>query len=322
MKFLKLIVFPVLLFVVQISFSQNFNQAVKLYDDKSYDQAFTIFSSITKGNQRYAESRYYMGQISLQRLDFSKAEEYLKQAISTNGEVAKYHVAMTRVILQQISRASMLRQATLAGRLRTHLEEAVRLNPNDMNSSIMLVGFYMQAPSLMGGDSSKAKTLANNMRKISRADGFLAHALIAQMEKNPTEAESNYKKAITASPDSTKFHFSLAQFYQSQQDFSKALDVFDKAIAKFPNERNVLLQAGRVAALAGNDFSEKGKKYLNDYISNTSDKKDRTIADAYYFLGLIDKNDGNNQQAKSNFTAALAINPDHSRSQKALKELN
>lgn len=309
-------------FTTTSTFSQNFSQAVKLFNEKSYDEAFTIFNSIPRGNQRYAESRYYMGQISLQRQDLSKAEEYLKQAISTNGEVAKYHVAMTRVILQQISRSSMLRQATLAGRLRTHLEEAVRLNPNDMNSSIMLVGFYMQAPGLMGGDSSKAKTLASQMQKINRADGFLALGLIAQMEKNTSEAESNYKKAITASPDSSKSHVSLAQFYQSQQEYAKAINVMENAITKLPAERSLLLQAGRFAALGGKDFSEKGKKHLNSYIANTPDKKDRTLADAYYFLGLIENNEGNSTQAKRHFKSALSLNPDHTRSKNALKEFN
>jgi tetratricopeptide (TPR) repeat protein len=316
----------ILLFVLSIfsltTFSQNIAQANKLYQQKNYDEAFAIYKTVKSGSPQYAESRYFMGQVSFNKQDYSKAEEYLKQAIESNGNVAKYHVAMKNVYLRLISNASMLKQATLASRLRSHMEEAVRLNPNDMNTSIMLVGFYKQAPSIMGGSNDKANTLATQMTKLSKADGHLAYALIFQMDKDFDKAEKNYKSSISIAPDSVKYYYSLAQFYQSQSMNDKALETFEMAMVKFPDNRNLLLQTGRLYALSEQKDVSKGIGYLNSFINTSEDKTERSLGDAYYYLGLIEKNKNNKQLATNNFNKALNINPDHRWAKEALKELD
>ncbi len=304
-----------------VSFSQNFAQANKLYNEKKYDEAFAIYSTVKSGSPQYADSRYLMGQISFHKQDYSKAEEYLKQAIAANGNVAKYHVAMSNVIMRTISNASMIRQASLASKLRTHLEEAVRLNPNDTNSSLILIGFYMQAPGFMGGSSAKANTLAEAIMKRNKAEGHLAHALILQMDKDFAKSEEYYKKSISLAPDSARYYYSLAQFYQGQSKPLKALETYELAMAKFPENRNLLLQAGRVLATAENVDRVKAIDYLNRYINTSNDKSDRSIADAYYFLGLIEKNRNNKQLALTHLNNALKVNPNHRWAKEVIKEI-
>ena len=303
------------------SFSQNIAQANKLYNEKKYDEAFAIYSTVKGGSPQYADSRYHMGQILFYKQDYSKAEEYLKQAIAANSNVAQYHVAMTNVIMRMISNASMIKQASLASKLRSHLEEAVRLNPNDMNSSLILIGFYKQAPGIMGGSSDKATLLAEAIMKRNKAEGHMAQALIFQMDKDFTKSEENYKKSIALAPDSVRYYYSLAQFYQGQSKPLKALETYELALTKFPENRNLLLQAGRVLATAEDADRSKAINYLNRYISTSNDKTERSLADAYYFLGLIEKNRNNKQLAVSHLNNALKVNPDHRWAKEAIKEI-
>lgn len=304
-----------------LSFSQNIAQANKLYKEKKYDEAFAIYSTVKSGSPQFAESRYHMGQISFHKQDYSKAEEYLKQAIAANGNVAKYHVAMSNVIMRMISNASMIKQASLASKLRSHLEEAVRLNPNDMNSSLILIGFYKQAPGIMGGSSDKATALAESIMKRNKAEGHMAQALIYQLDKDFARSEEYYKKSIAIAPDSVRYYYSLAQFYQGQSKPLKALETYELALTKFPENRNLLLQAGRVLATAENVNRGKAIDYLNRYITTSNDKSDRSIADAYYYLGLIEKNRNNKQLALTHLNNALKVNPDHRWAKEVIKEI-
>jgi tetratricopeptide (TPR) repeat protein len=321
MKISKFFLLIICTWLSTAAFSQNIAQATKLFQQEKYDEAFAIFKTVKSGSPQYAESRYYMGQISFRKKEFDKAEDYTEQAIDGNKNVAKYHVAMSNVIMRLISNASMIKQASLASKLRNHLEEAVRINPNDMNSSIILVGFYKQAPGIMGGSDDKAKALADQISKLSKADGHLAFALIYHIDKDFDKAEKNYKSSITLAPDSVKYYYSLAQFYHGQKNPTKAVDVYEQALNKFPDNKNLLLQIGRVFATTENTDVGKGIEYLNTYIKSIDDRSDLTLGDAYYYLGLIEKNRDNKHLAITHFNQAIKINPNHRWAKEAIEEI-
>ncbi len=322
MKPIRIIYLFLLLISNNFILAQSIAHAKKLYDSKDYEKAFSAFNAISKSNHDYAESRYYMGLISMQKEDYEKADEYIKQAITSNPNVAKYHVAMVNLYGQMISKASMLKQASLASKLKTHMETAVKLNPKDMNTSLMLIAFYVRAPRIMGGDKEKAKKVADDMMKINRADGYRALGLIAHSEENYADAESNYKKALNISPDSVKFYYSLASVYQSQSKYDEAMEVYGKAIERFPTNRNLLLNAGRMASISGEKHGELGIKYLYSYLGENPDMTDKNIGEAFFYLGMIEKNRGNKSLARKHFNSALKVNPDHTRSQQALKDMS
>jgi tetratricopeptide (TPR) repeat protein len=302
-------------------FSQNVNKAIELYKSNKYDEAYSIFSSVGKSSSQFAESSYYLALISLQKQDLSKAEEYLKRAIAANGDVAKYHVSMVMVYGQMISSANMIRQATLASRLKSHMETAVKLNPKDMNTSFMLIGFYTRAPKFMGGDIEKAKVLANDMVKTNRAEGSRALGFIAQTEEKYTEAETYYKRALTISPDSVKHHYSLVSLYQAQSKFDSAMEVYEKAIERFPDNKNLLYNAGRMASSASDKFSSKGVIYLKEYIAKAPNISKRNLTEANYHLGLLELKMNNKIEARKHFNAALKIDPEHEKSKQAIKDM-
>jgi tetratricopeptide (TPR) repeat protein len=322
MNTLKLFFSVFLILLCSSIHSQNVNKAIELYNGKKYDEAFTILNSVGKNHNQFAESSYYLGLISMQKQDLSKAEEFLKRAIAANGEVAKYHVAMVMVYGQIISSANMIRQATLATRLKSHMETAVKLNPKDLNTSFMLIGFYTRAPKFMGGDIEKAKVLANDMVKTNRAEGSRALGFIAQTESKFPEAEVLYKRALTLAPDSVKHHYSLVSLYQAQSKFDSAMEVYEKAVERFPDNKNLLYNAGRMAVNASDKHSSKGVVYLKDYIANTPNISKRNLTEANYHLGLLELKMNNKVEARKHFNAALKIDPEHEKSKQAIKDLN
>lgn len=314
--------FFVILYSVQGLVAQNFAAAKSQYDQKRFDEAYHQFGLVSKNQPQYAESRYYMGLIAMQKNDQPQAEEYLKQAVAANGEVSGYHLALANLYGQMAREANMIRQASLAGRIKSHLETAVKLDPRNMNASFMLVGLYTRAPRVMGGDPDKARQVATEMMKHNRAEGLRALGFIAQSGDKPQEAETHYKNAVNASPDSLKYYQALASFYQSASRHDDALAAYERALQRFPGERNLNLQAGRAAAMSGAKNSEKARKYLNTYIAETKQGNERSLANAWYYLGLAEKNGNNLPAARTHFNSALRLNPDHKQAKEALQALN
>lgn len=301
---------------------QDMKLALQHFERKNFEEARKILEMVKKDNHHYAESQYYLGLIMSQKDDLPKSEEYLRQAISSKENVAKYHLAIGNVYLQMARNANVIRQAGYASKIRSHLETAVKLEPHNMNSSLLLVGLYMRAPKILGGDPAKAKDLAATMHRVNRAEGHRAYGMIAQAEEKYSEAENHYRQAIGMAPDSLKHYQSLVSYYQSRKNYNEAFKIQEIAIEKFPNNSSLLLQAGRLASQAGSLHSDKGSKYLAQYIETNRNQKDRNMANAYYYLGIIEKNKLNVSQAKVHFNKALAIHPAHAQAEKSLKELN
>ena len=316
------IIFFLTIYAGQILYAQSLSAGITLHESKKYEEAFRQFSTIAKSHPQYAESRYYMGLISMQKNEQSKAEEYLKQAISANAGVAKYHYSIAIVLGRMAREANMVKQASLAGRIKTHLETAVKIDPKNMNASFMLVGLYMRAPKIMGGDPEKARNVANDMMKYNRAEGLRALGFVAQSENKDQEAETHYKNAMNASPDSLKYYQALASFYQSTSKHDDALLIYERTISRFPSDKNLNLQAGRAAAMSGAKNSDKARKYLNAWIAENKQGNERNLANAWYYLGITEKNGNNLHAARNHFNAALKINPEHRQAKEALKELN
>ena len=314
----RLLSFMCIMMICLPAMTQDFNSAVKLYESGKYDEAFKIFSSVKKGTPQYAECRYKMGMISMHKRLLSDAEDYFGQAVAANDKIASYHIAMVSLYGQIITDANPLRQAILAPKIKSHLEAAALIDPANLGVRVMLLGFYIRAPRIMGGDIEKAKKTADDIMKIDRAEGNRALGMVAQFEEKPADAERFFRTALLLTPDSVKHYTQLASFFQLASRYDEALDIYEKAVVKFPKNRNMLYQAGRVAAMSGTKNGEKGKKYLSAFIEQVPDKSNRNLANAYYFLGVIEKDRKNTSAALGYFNAALKINPNHRQSKEAI----
>jgi len=67
--------------------------------------------------------------------------------------------------------------------------------------------------------------------------------------------------------------------------------------------------------------ASKGVDYLNSYINSIDDKTNSSLSDAYYYLGLIEKNRNNKQLALSHFNQAIKITPNHRWAKGVIDEL-
>jgi cytochrome c-type biogenesis protein CcmH/NrfG len=302
------------------AFAQDLNLGKKLLVERKLEEASAEFAKFRKETPGYADSRYYLGIICTRKNEFEKAETYLRQAIALNDNNADYHVAMGSLLGQEAMDANLIKQGLLAPKIKNEFETAARLDPKNIEARWMLINYYIRAPKIMGGDVEKGKAVADEIMKLNPAEGNSAWGTIWRSEKRNDLAEKNYQTAIILAIDSIKYYYALARFYEAIPNTGKALETYHKTAEKFPGNRQAYLQIGRVTANSGSRMDE-GEKSLNKFIGLTENKKDRSLANAYYYLGLIEKKRGNLANAKKYIETALKLNPEHNPSIKLQKEL-
>jgi len=301
-------------------FSQDMTLGKKLLAERKWEEASAEFARFGKDSPGYADSRYYLGIIYTRKKEFEKAETYLKQAIALNDNNAEYHVALGSLLGEIAVDANLVKQGMLAPRIKNEFEIAARLDPKNIQARWMLVNYYIRAPRFMGGDVEKGKAMADEIMKLNPAEGNSAWGMIRRSEKKNDLAEKNYQTAITLAPDSIQYYFALARFYEAIPNADKALETYQKTVKNFPSNRMAYLQVGKVTANSGKMMDE-GEKSLNEFVRLTPNKKDKSLANAYYYLGMIEKKRGNREKARTQIELALKINSEHQPSRKLLKEL-
>lgn len=320
MKKMHLIPLLVLLFTFSDLISQTFQDGVKFYNEKKYDEAIGIFNSVKKGTPRYGESLYYLGKIHSEQNKLPEAQGFLEKAVSQEPQNPEFHMALGTVYTQRVMQANTLMQAMYAGKIKSSFEKVAELDNNNIVARWYLFGFYVRAPKAMGGDINKAKKMANEITKIHPAEGSRAWGQLYFIEEKFDEAERAFKRALSLQPDTLANHISMGNYYSNKEKYDEAFGVFENALKKFPENRNLLFQIGRTSSASGKN-PDTGIAALKKYIELTPDKNSVSLAGIYYHIGLIEQKRGNIQVARKNYETALKLNPDHKASKEALVAL-
>lgn len=104
---------------------------------------------------------------------------------------------------------------------------------------------------LLQGDLRAAEEIFRRVVEIDPkyADGYVNIARARVQEGRTSEAQEILFEALKLDPELAKTHFFLGMTYKSQGNYDKALEHLWKAESKFPNDRVVLNQIGRVLFL-------------------------------------------------------------------------
>ncbi len=150
-----------------------------------------------------------------------------------------------------------------SGRLReavTEAEDALKQNPDDLNSRRLLARIYTR---LIGDsqanriDENMVKKAIEQYQKITAGDpkdveSWIMLGRLDKVSQNSTEALTAYKKALEMDPDNEDAMTGMAQVYTDLGDSKAAADLLRKVADKNPNPRSLMSLA---------DVYEKMKDY-------------------------------------------------------------
>jgi Tfp pilus assembly protein PilF len=224
----------------------------------------------------------------MEERDLEQAVEYFDKAVDIEGNISEYHTWKGIAYIQLLSTVDFMKQGLYAPRALNALEAAVELDPENVNARTWLAGYYAQAPVFAGGSEAKAKEQYEAAIEID--PGFI--------------------------PAYTNYGIALLSF----EEYDPALRNFETALDLDPDNYQALLFMGKLSAESSR-FATQGELSLKKFIDQAPDEYEKQKGEAWWYLGTIYMNEGNQGNARSAFENAVNMDPDKEEYQKSLKKL-
>ncbi|MGA8152906.1 MAG: tetratricopeptide repeat protein [Terriglobales bacterium] len=242
-----------------------------------------------------------------------------QKAVSLEPDNSFYHLWLGRAYGGKADHSSFLSAAGLAKKVRTEFENAVRLNPRNLEARADLADFYIEAPGIVGGGRDKAEAQAEELGALDPAQGTLVKARLAEKSDSQELAEKEYRAAVQISGGRPGTWLNLAQFYRRRGRLAEMQDAIQHAVAA-PGSQHVLMPAAEVLIRTKRDLPTAADM-LRRYLANET-VEDAPAFKAHYLLGTLLQAQGNKKSAAQEYRAALSLARNFTAAQNALNHLN
>jgi tetratricopeptide (TPR) repeat protein len=264
-----------------------FVAAVALYNQHKPAAAQQAFEVLAAANPANADIQFYLGRLALQRNDHEKAVVYLEKAVELSPNDSRFQQRLGDAYGVSAQKAGLFSQMGLAKKCKAAYERAVELDPKNLEARLSLLGYYQQAPSIVGGGLDKAMLQAQEIKKLDPARGRIAVATLLVAGKK----------------------------------FDEAFAEFDAALQEKPDDYSALFQTGRLAAISGQRL-DRGLELLRQCLTMTPPEGQPPLAAAHWRIGNILEKKGDKPGARAAYEASLKADPKFAYAVESLKKLN
>ena len=243
-----------------------------------------------------------------------------EKAVALSQDNATYHWWLGRAYGEKAASVNPLSAASLARKTKAEFEEAVKLDPGNVQAHADLAEYYTEAPSIMGGGIDKAREQATQVAKYDQATSHWILAKIAEKEKRFPDAESELQKAIQSAKDPSRYWMSLASFYRRRSRFDDMQKAIAQAIAPPNKNAEVYYNAASELFQSVKDLPS-AVQYLKKYLDSAAMVEDAPAFRAHYLLGQVYEKIGKKPDAVAEYKASLSLASGFAPASKALGRL-
>lgn len=327
----------------------------QLVDNGRFKQARTALEQQLRSHPNDAHLFWLSARVHRAFGDVQGALALAQKAVQLDQQNADYHLTCAELEGRIAQQSSMVRQLILVRTIRKELDTAAQLDPKNVDAQWGLLQFYWMAPSIAGGDKSKARALAAEIAKLDPVQGFSAEGQFAADDKNFVQAEKSYRKAVDAYPKSYDARLNLAQFYmlpekkydQAEEQYRAAIKIdpgkiepysglaiiytqqekwqkLDELLAQSEHEIGDNLapyfESARVLFQNNKDL-RRAETYLRKYTSQEAEGNAPTIGVAHWRLGQVLDKQGRRPEAIAELNRAVQLSPGFDQAKKDLKKM-
>lgn len=186
---------------------------------------------------------YYRGRLSFFEKNYDRAELEFKEALTINGERARYHLWMAVALSKQLNDAGLFKKMGIVKNVKKAFGQAFVLDPANTEVAIGFLRANL-IPGILGGNLDKAKAIANQVQNRDPVQGYRAWGLIHEYQKDIDKAEVTYLAASDSASHIPAVYQWLGVFYRSTNQYSKAAQVLENGIQKHPDQIELYFQLG------------------------------------------------------------------------------
>ena len=260
--------------------------AIALYSDHQYPAARVALEKIAAAEPTNAAACYYLGETLLRRGDTQALDDavpWLEKAAQLAPTNATYLSDFGGASMELAGKNTSLSAATKG---RDAMEQAIKLNPDDLESRAGLMQFYERAPWPIGS-SAKAAAQLEEIR-----------------QRDPDRATVLSVAGKTAS-----------------KDYTGAFKLCDDVLARKPDDYTALYQYGRTASISGQNL-ERGLASLNKVLTlPIPGPSFPTHSHAWNRIGVIQEKLHHPAEARAAYETAVKLDPTNRQAADALAKL-
>ncbi len=289
------------------------------FNSGNYTAAIAALQNAIAQNSSNAEAYYWLGRCYYEVRDYDNAITQAEKSVALDPQNSLYHEKLGQAYGGKADRD---RSFFVAKKVKKEFEEAVRLNPSNVQARRDLEEYCIEAPFIVGGSKDEARTQVDAIASIDPVEGHLARALFYEKSsKNLSSAEAEYRQVLDAKPNRIEPYLEVAGFFQNQNKPSDA-DIAIQAAAKVSaKDARLPFYMGVSRVLSGSD-SANAEKYLKSYLASTADRSDwPSHAAARDWLGRLYEAQGKRAEAAEQYRAALRLEPGRKETQARLEKL-
>jgi tetratricopeptide (TPR) repeat protein len=321
-----------------------------------WKRARAILEPQVKAHPQEPRGCYFLAEVKMSFKDFDGALPLAQHAVDLDGKNSDYHLKLGQVFGEMAARASIFSAGSLAVKFRKEVEIAIEIDPKNLDALDSMMQFKFQAPGLMGGSKDEARSLAEKITLLNTSEGYLAHAKLAELEKNPAQMETYYLQAVQANPGNYGALTALADFYgqapHAKYDESMKLaqhalqldptrigahailardfaylerwsdlePVLSGAEKDVPDDLRPYYEAAQALLEIGKEFP-RAEGYVKKYLSQEPEGEEPDNAEAHCLLGLVFEKEGRKGEARAEIQTALQLRPNFKAARDDLKRL-
>lgn len=211
----------------QKKLNATLSEAKVLSSQGKHADAYALLQGAEKNIEKSAE--LYGAMIkSLANIDMDDAEETADDAIADFPKHAELHY-LRGVIMGNQAQSSIFSALGYAEKSLNSFIRATELEPSTVKYRKALMSFYLAAPSIAGGDEALALEQLNAIKQADELEGASSQVAFYQMTDEPEKAIAELQTAIKAFPDEINLVFTLASFFAQQENYEKAMPLFQQA---------------------------------------------------------------------------------------------
>ena len=182
--------------------------------------------------------------------DAARIPEAVKQAehcVAVQAANARCHVALGKALGAKAMNGGMMSAMGYAGDIRDSFKKGVELDGRNVDARVSLMQFYMMAPGIMGGGTSKAEALAAQTASVNPEAGKLMLAMLDIGAGKLAKAEAAVVAVRAGSDEDLQDHqedqlANIAMRYMSEKKFADGERLFRDVGKRYPH--NVMAPYG------------------------------------------------------------------------------
>ena len=257
---------------------------------------------------------------AIAREDSDGAIALAERLVASQPGSSTARIVLGRALGQKALRSSFFTQIGWGKKCKKAFEEAVALDPEDLDARFELARYLTVAPRIAGGGHDLARVQIAEIARRNAARGLAAEGSLKEHEKDLAGAEAAFRKAIETAPADRAAASALGSFLLRQKRPSEALSFWKARAAADPADLLTRYGFARAALASGTGLAEAADG-LKAYLAVPPTPDAPSWADARWRLGLVLEKLGRKQDAIRELEEALRLVPGHTGAKKDLERL-